>query len=152
MPSQGSGQGSGPDPSQKKRTRLNTFAQLKNKTNTPKAQAASDAERDAKRSGFNGIYEVLEDDTSRMEADPKIQAEKKEHDEKIEKERLRLRRQEIEKSIADYRAKQNREEEELKRNGNSSAVSGEKKRSSRKSGSSSMYKSKGKGTVKKPVT
>ncbi|TGO36092.1 hypothetical protein BHYA_0136g00350 [Botrytis hyacinthi] len=150
MPSEGSRQnnrpGSGPDPTKKRRTRLNAFAQLKNKTNTPKAQAATKAEHDSMRSGFHEIYKVLEDVTSRMEA------EKKEHDEKIEKERLRLRREEIEKNVADYRAKQNKDEEELKRIGNSAAASGEKKRPERTRASSSTDKSKKKGTVKKSVT
>ncbi|TGO43720.1 hypothetical protein BOTNAR_1352g00030 [Botryotinia narcissicola] len=144
-------QGSNPDPSQKKHKQANVFSQLRNKTNAPRVQAASDAERDAKRFEFRGIYEALQSLTARAEANPKIQAGKKEYDEEREKERLRLRRQEIEKKVAEYRAKQNKEEE-LKRNGNSSAVSGEKKRPNGASASSSTGKSKRKGTAKKPVT
>ncbi|THV44780.1 hypothetical protein BGAL_0580g00010 [Botrytis galanthina] len=146
-------QGTGKDPSGWIRKQSNAFAQLKQKTNTPKAQAAIEAERKAKRSEFREIYKVFEDVAASMEADPKIQAEKKAHDEKMEKQKRKLLREKIEKDVAAARAKQNREEEEeLKRIGNSSAVGAEKKRLDRKSGSSSMDKPKRNGNVKKPVT
>ncbi|TGO46347.1 hypothetical protein BCON_0330g00120 [Botryotinia convoluta] len=90
-------QGSGPDPSQKRRTRLDPVASMKNKTNTPAARAATKTENDAKKSEFTGLRKVLEVVEAKMIAD-------------IREQEIQKLREKIEKNVADARAKANKEE------------------------------------------
>ncbi|KAF5868710.1 uncharacterized protein Bfra_012041 [Botrytis fragariae] len=131
-------QGTGKDPSQRKRTRLDPIASMKNKTNAPAVIAATKAENDAKKSEFAGLRKVFEVAEANIKADI------------IKQERQKLRER-IEKNVAHARAKQNKEEEEL-RKVKTGASSVGKKRPERTSSTSSTDKPKGKGTVKKQVT